>query len=116
MGDYRNLVAWRLAYALCLRVYAASSSFPGNERFGHVSQLRRAAVSVPSNLAEGVGRGSDAELRRFAAIARGSVHELATQLMLSRDLGYLSEEEATQLKNQLGRLGRLLSGLVRRKP
>jgi four helix bundle protein len=112
MGNFRDLVAWQLAYRLVLDVYRVSSRFPPEERFGLSSQLRRGAISVASNLAEGVGRGSPNEFRRFAAISRGAVHELTCQLMVARDLGYLARHEATALLASADRIGRLLSGII----
>lgn len=112
--DYRNLVAWQEAYRLVLLVYRATGSFPASERYGLVSQMRRASVSVASNLAEGAGRGTRGELRRFAAIALGSLHELTTQLSLARDLALSHPEEADELLRSAERVGRLLSGLARR--
>jgi four helix bundle protein len=115
MGDYRRLVAWQRAYGLVLTVYKATSSFPPGERYGLTVQLRRASISVPSNLAEGAARGSARELRRFAAIALGSLHELVTQVMISRDLGYLDSDTAGRVLEEADAVGRLIGGLVRRQ-
>jgi len=112
MGDFRDLVAWQLAYRQVIQVYRVTAGFPSEERFGLTSQLRRGAISVASNLAEGTGRGSQNELRRFACIARGAVHELACQVMIARDLGFLSDREAANLLAGTDRIGRLLSGIV----
>jgi len=115
MGGYRRLLAWHRGYALVLTVYRATAAFPVDERFGLIAQLRRASVSVPSNIAEGAARGSPTELRRFAGIALGSLHELVTQIMLARDLGYLDSERARQILVEADDVGRLLGGLVRKK-
>ncbi|MDZ4389451.1 MAG: four helix bundle protein [Gemmatimonadales bacterium] len=112
MGDFRGLVAWQLAHQLVLEVYRATAAFPPEERFGLTSQLRRGAVSIASNLAEGAGRGTGNELRRFASISRGAVHELTCQLMIARDLGFLPSREAAHLLASADRIGRLLSGIV----
>ncbi len=112
MGNFRDLVAWQLAYRQVLEVYRVTAGFPPEERFGLTSQLRRGAISVASNLAEGAGRGSQNELRRFASISRGAVHELTCQLMVARDLGYVSDLESARLLASADRIGRLLSGIV----
>lgn len=112
MGDFRDLVAWQLAYRQVLDLSRITAGFPAEERFGLTSQLRRGAISVASNLAEGAGRGGRNELRRFASISRGAVHELACQVMLARDLGYLSSRDASHLLENADRIGRLLSGII----
>jgi four helix bundle protein len=93
MGDYRQLSVWKRAHGLALRIYHATRRFPDTERYGLIAQLRRAAISVVSNMAEGSGRQSDRELARFLRIARGSVCELECQLLLARDLGFLKSED-----------------------
>ncbi|WP_260998130.1 four helix bundle protein [Thalassolituus hydrocarboniclasticus] len=85
---YRQLVVWQKAMLLVTDIYNVSSDFPGNEQFGLSSQIRRAAVSVPSNIAEGSARGSDKEFTRFLYISRGSLMEVETQLMIAENLGY----------------------------
>ncbi len=115
MGGFRDLIAWQLAQALTVDIYRATDGFPPSERFGLTSQIRRAAVSVASNLAEGAGRNTPGELRRYASIARGSVHELTCQTMLARDLGFLSNETTEQLLAKEGRIARLLTGLMHRR-
>ena len=97
MGNFRELVVWKRAQDLALAVYRSTSSFPKEEPYGLTSQMRRAAVSVSSNIAEGCGRQGDRELARFLQIARGSVRELECQLILSRDLGYLQSAQYTKL-------------------
>ncbi|MGH7508809.1 MAG: four helix bundle protein [Gemmatimonadales bacterium] len=87
MGNFRELVVWRRAQDLALAVYRSTSSFPKEERYGLSAQMRRAAVSVSSNIAEGCGRQGDRGLARFLQIARGSVRELECQLLLSCELG-----------------------------
>jgi four helix bundle protein len=85
MGDFRKLGAWQRAYKVALQIYHSTGGFPDHERYGLTSQLRRASVSVVSNIAEGTGRRNDRELARFLSIARGSVREFECQLLLSRD-------------------------------
>ncbi|MGH8369667.1 MAG: four helix bundle protein [Gammaproteobacteria bacterium] len=86
-----DLLAWQEAIALVTKVYSLTQCFPDTERYALVQQMRRAAVSVPSNIAEGVARNSKQEFSRFLAIARGSLSELDTQLIIARNLGYVSE-------------------------
>ena len=88
-GTYRDLRAWQNAMELTLKIYRASTRFPRDELYGLTSQLRRAAVSVASNIAEGKGRSSDKELLQFLSRARGTVYELQTQLEVAKSLGYL---------------------------
>jgi len=89
MQDYRKLKVWQKAHELALAVYEASARFPREEVYALTSQIRRAAASVPSNIVEGCGRGSNAELMRFLYIALGSANEVEYQLLLARDLGFL---------------------------
>ena len=89
MGDYRKLQVWERSHRLALDVYHATKSFPREELFGLTSQLRRAAASIPANIAEGCGRNGDAELARFLDVAMGSANELDYHLLLARDLGLL---------------------------
>jgi four helix bundle protein len=108
MPDYKKLDVWTAAHALVLDVYRQTSAFPRTELFGLTSQIRRAAVSVPANLAEGCGRGTQRELARFAAIALGSTNELEYLLVLAKDLAYLEDESlaarARAIARQLTRL------------
>jgi four helix bundle protein len=87
MQDFRNLLVWQKSHELVLEIYRISRDFPREELFGLTSQMRRCAVSVPSNIAEGCGRGSDPDFARFLIIAMGSCSELEYQVLLSRDLG-----------------------------
>lgn len=98
---------------LARAIYAATASFPKDEIFGLRAQLRRAAVSVPSNIAEGHGRLSDRSLRVFLSQARGSLFEIETQVMLSSDFGFLAKSEAAALLEQCGHVARLINGLLR---
>lgn len=88
MRDFRQLKVWAKAHSLTLAVYRATAAFPREEQYGLTSQLRRAAASIPTNLAEGCGRYGDAELARFVGIAAGSASEVEYLLMLARDLKY----------------------------
>lgn len=115
MGDYRRLVAWQRAYALVLEVYRVTNGFPSAERYGLTSQARRAAVSVAANIAEGAGRGHVGQFLHFLWIARGSLAELGTLLMLARDLGHLRNPDADALAARADEIGRLLMGLLKAK-
>ena len=86
MKDFRKLLVWEKAHQLTLSIYNVTAAFPSEETYGLTSQMRRAASSIPSNIAEGCGREGDAELSRFCTIARGSASELEYQILLSRDL------------------------------
>ena len=92
MRSYEKLEVWQKAHELCLAVYRHSNSFPKDETYGLRQQLRSASVSVPSNLVEGCGKSTDAELIRYVGIAMGSVTEVHYQLRLARDLGYMTPE------------------------
>ena len=99
--------------ALAKDVYSFTAPYPHEEKFGLVSQMRRAAVSIPSNLAEGHARSGGGEFKHFISIAMGSVAELETQVTLSTDLGYLSKERESNLLAQLDTVGKMLRGLHR---
>ena len=111
MRGYRDLETWQNAMELVKGVYVATRHFPKDELYGLTSQLRRAAVSIPSNIAEGCGRNSRNELRHFLGQARGSLAEVETQLELARSLGYLDSVTATALLSKAAQLGRMLTGL-----
>jgi four helix bundle protein len=112
--DLKNLVAWQVAMDLAEGVYRATRRFPQDERFGLRMQIRRSAVSVASNIAEGHGRSSRREYARFVLIARGSLKELETQLMIGRRLGYLASSTEEELLALTTRVNRLLTGLRKR--
>lgn len=101
VAPFENLTVWQLAHDLALRVYKVTSTFPTQEQYGVVAQMRRAAVSIPANIAEGNARGSRADYLRFCHIARGSVAEMKYLLRLSQDLGLLSFEEYCKSPNPL---------------
>jgi four helix bundle protein len=114
MGDFRNLRVWQRAHSLTLEVYGATRTFPKEERYRLTSQLRRAAVSVPANIAEGCGRNGDAELARFLTIAKGSASELDYFLLLAHDLGYLKTSRYEQLAEEVHGISRMLANFVDR--
>lgn len=111
--DYKDLIVYRKAYELALRVYRETDGFPDIERYGLAVQMRRAAISIPSNIAEGYRRGKK-EYIQFLKIAHGSCAELETQLSLSKDLGYLEEETFMSLEALHDEVSRLLSTILKR--
>jgi four helix bundle protein len=113
MGNFRELLVWRHSQDLALEVYRATKSFPTEERYGLTAQMRRAAIPVCSNIAEGCGRQGDRELSRFLQIARGSIRELECQLLLSCKLGYLQQDAHGELDAASQEISRMLNGLIR---
>jgi four helix bundle protein len=112
--DLKDLVAWQVAMDFATDVYGSTRRFPADERFGLRLQLRRAAISVASNIAEGHGRSSKREFARYTLIARGSLKEAETQVILSERLGYLSASQSERLLGFAARINRLITGLRRR--
>jgi four helix bundle protein len=110
--SYRDLVVWQKAITMVTEVYRATQSFPREEIYGLTSQLRRSAVSVASNIAEGQGRISKPEFRQFLGIARGSLIEMETQIVIACNLGYVKSETADRLSICSGEVSRLLHGLM----
>lgn len=111
-GTYADLIAWQKAMNMAESVYRATKCFPGHELYSLTQQLRRAAVSVPSNIAEGHARYSPKDFRHFLRQSRGSVAELETQLVLSRRLGYLSDTQVHAVLAEVSEVGRVLTGLI----
>ena len=112
-GTYEDLAVWQSAMELVVGVYEITRKFPREEMYGLTSQIRRAAVSVASNIAEGKGRASDKELTQFLCHARGSPFEIETQLRLCERLGYSKQEEVELLRREATRIGQMLNGLIR---
>jgi four helix bundle protein len=110
--SYRELIVWQKAMALAKRAYELSQGLPRNEAYGLLTQIRRAAVSVPSNIAEGQGRLTDSQFRHFLGNGRGSLYEMQTQLELAGNLGYLDEKLVNELMEQGWEVARLINGLV----
>ncbi len=110
--SYHQLVAWQKAVELVTEIYRATKGFPKDELYGLMSQLRRAAVSVPSNIAEGQGRLSTGEFRQFLGHARASLFEVETQLEIALRLEYLGTEKTRDLLAQCAELGRIINGLL----
>ena len=111
--SYRGLDVWQLAMAIVVEVYRVTRAFPAEERFGLIAQLRRAAVAIPSNIAEGRNRLGPGEFRRFVSIARGSVAEVETQLAVAVALGFVGAGEVESLSSRLDELSKMLFGLYR---
>ena len=112
-GTYEDLEVWQASMVLVVKIYAASRNFPADERYGLTNQLRRAAISVDSNIAEGKGRISDKELLQFLSRARGSLYEVQTQLRVAKALPYLTQSQGSDLSSCGDRVGCLLNGLIR---
>jgi len=110
---FRDLIAWQKAMLLCNCVYALSASFPDSERFGLTSQIRRAVVSIPSNIAEGYGRRRKQDYLRFLDIARGSLFEVETQLELAGQLQFVDLERLQEPMALVRELDRIMYGLVK---
>lgn len=111
-SSFRDLRVWQQSMELACTVYQETASFPRHELYGLAQQMRRAAVSVPSNIAEGKGHNSDRNFRRFLFHARGSLMELETQIMLAAKLQYFSAEQACELQSSATRVGKSLAGLL----
>lgn len=113
MGNYKQLAVWQRAHALTIEIYRITAVFPPEERFGLSAQLRRAAVSIESNIAEGNGGKGDVELRRYLRIARGSARETECQLMIARDISLLNTAVWASLDREIQEVTRMLSRLIR---
>jgi four helix bundle protein len=113
VGDYKKLEVWQAAHKVACEVYRETANFPKTEAYGLTSQLRRAAASIPANIAEGCGRRGDAEFSRFVRISLGSATELEYHLLLSHDVGFLSALPHESLSAQVLRIQGMLAGLNR---
>ena len=109
---YRDLIVWQRSMILVEEIYAMSKSFPKDELYGLTSQLRRSAISIPSNIAEGEGRKSENEFKRFLYIAKGSLCELETQVIIAEKLNYLNSKQLNFILSLSDEIGRLVSGLI----
>jgi len=112
--DFKNLKVWSKAHELTLVVYSRTRGFPRDEMYGLTSQIRRASASIGANIAEGCGRRSDPEMRRFVQIARGSANELEYHLLLARDLRFLTPDEFTEMESKILEIQRMLAALTQR--
>lgn len=114
MQDFRSLKVWEKAHCLVVEIYKASSRFPSTEIYGLTSQTRRAAASIPANIAEGCGRGGNVEFARFLQIAAGSASEMEYHLLLARDLGMLADETYGKLNDDVLEIKRMLTTLIKK--
>lgn len=114
MADYRQYRVWQVSHALVRDLYDTLVRFPPQEQYALVAQIRRAVISIPTNIAEALGRSGDGQRAYLIDVARGSAAEVDYQLLLSRDLGYISQERFDELVRQLTRVRKMLSGLHRR--
>lgn len=114
MGDYRRPEVWQRAHSLVPEVYAMTAEFPPEERFGLTGQMRRAAISVAANIAEGSGRGSDADFARFIRMSAGSVNELEYHSSLAQDLGLVAADRPARAASGCEQVRRMLARLLER--
>ena len=112
MRDFRSLKVWEKGHYLTLKIYKPTKTFPSDEKFGLISQMRRSSSSIPTNIAEGRGRDGDEELKRFMIIGMGSASELEYQLLLAKDLGYLQREYYHMLHNRTVEVKKMLSSFI----
>ena len=115
MGPYKNLTVWQKAMMLTKEVYAVTCSFPNTENYGLVSQMRRCVVSIPSNIAEGYGRGNNRDLVHFLYNSLGSSNELGTQPLLSHEFGYISDDKSDMLIELNSEVNKMFSSLILRE-
>ena len=114
MQTHENLLVWRKSVNLCLLIYKVTKDFPASEMYGLSSQMRRAAVSIPSNIAEGRRRGTDLDFRHFLRMAHGSCAELETQLFISKELSFFGEKEFNTAKAQITEISKMLHGMIKK--
>ncbi len=114
MKDFHSLKVWEKAHALTLAIYKSTEQFPKQELYSLTNQVQRAAVSVTANIAEGCGKDSDRELKRYCSIAMGSASELECLLLLARDLGYLQPERYQPLQNDLVETRKMLNAFIQK--
>ena len=113
MKDFRQLKVWEKSHLLALAIYKATTEFPKEELYGLTSKIRRASMSIPTNIAEGCGRNTDADFARFLQMAMGSASETEYQLLLSHDLGFLSKEHYDKLNVDVTEIKRMLAPLLK---
>ena len=111
--ELKELIVWQKAHLLTMNVYRLTKGFPEDENYGLTSQLRRAAVSIPSNIAEGKARGSAKDYKRFLYIARGSLEEVRYQLFLSKELSYINNTDLEEQESLIEEIGKLINHTIR---
>ena len=114
MQDFTKLLVWQKAHSLTISIYKLTSQMPPEEKFGLISQIRRSAISIESNIAEGCGRNHDKEFARFLDISMGSSFELRCQLLIARDLGYITPNQSRILESNILEINRMLGGFLKR--
>ena len=113
LKSFKELNVWQKSYELCLKLYSVTAKFPKEEKYGLTSQIRRSAVSIPSNIAEGYGRKTTLDYIRMLYIAYGSVCELETQILLAGDLGFIERRALDPIKTDIGDIERMVKALIR---
>lgn len=113
-GNYKNLKIWQRSVTFCTLVYSTSKAFPESEKFGLTSQIRRAAVSVSSNIAEGAGRKSRADFIRFLRMAEGSANEVETHILIAQNLNFINHETAKILINEINQILKMIGGFTKK--
>ena len=113
MKDFRQLKVWEKSHQLALAIYKTTKEFPKEELYGLTSQIRRSSMSIPTNIAEGCGRFTDADFARFLQMAMGSASEAEYQLILAHDLGFLPSDSYEQLHNEIEEVKRMLASLLK---
>jgi four helix bundle protein len=116
MRNFRELIVWQKSHQLTLKIYLLSRSFPKEEIFGLISQMRRSSSSIPTNIAEGCGRESNAEMKRFLVISSGSSSELEYQLLLAKDIGYISETAYKELSDLVIEIRKMIYAFIKTLP
>lgn len=112
MRNFRNIAVWEKGIELVKKIYSITNDFPESEKFGLISQMRRAAVSIPSNISEGASRNSEKDFKRFMEIAVGSAFELETQLIVSKELNFIQDGEFNPLLNEIQEVQKMLNGFI----
>ena len=112
LKNYKELNVWQKSYELCLEIYRITANFPHEERYGLTSQIRRSAVSIPSNIAQGYGRKTTVDYIRMLYISYSSVCELETQILLAKDLGFIEKDELSTVKTNIAEIERMLKALI----
>ncbi len=111
--NFKDLESWKFSHNFVLSIYKISVSFPEQEKFGLTNQMRRASVSVTSNIVEGFGRSTKKDKINFYTMAKASLLEVESQILIAKDLGYISEKDSSNLVSDCDRIGRLISGMIK---
>ena len=113
ISSYKDLIVWQKSIELVTTIYSLTKNFPSEEKFGIVNQLNRAVVSIPSNIAEGWGRESSKNYLQFLRISRGSLMEVETLILISKNLNYINEENFKTISDKIEEVGKILQGLIK---